>query len=204
MPTDPSLLLIHRNGRLFLISDPKYANVIPYLNVKTEHQERFGIFNYPPYFFWFAVMRPLRDTLVAPIDIQRIEPKATILAEIELPLIKGSDVIYQMLEIPRKIPLLTEYIVGTSHRYHLAIDGSDIRDQLGKYTFAGLASLNSISAKNRGISVSQRPTFWQFYLPMIRQLMWERSSAHYDDFPLPWYRRLSRWTSHLMGDLWDE
>ena len=107
-----------------------------------------------------------------------------------------------MLGFNRKLPLLTEYIVGSSHRYHLSIDGSDIRDQLGNYRFAGLQTLNSLSPKNRGISISQRPAFWQFYLPVIYHLLWERSQARYQDFPRPLWQRTYRLLQGKISQTW--
>ena len=105
------------------------------------------------------------------------------LAEIELHAPPDQISIYQLLEIPTRIPLLTEYRVGRSYRYHLSIDGSDLRQDLGSYHYAGLSVLQSLSAKNRGVSINQRQVFWQFYLPMLRAILWERSKARYPDFP---------------------
>jgi hypothetical protein len=196
LPSDPSLLLIHRSGRLFLISSPNAKDVIPHLEVKPNHQDRFQIYNHPPYFFWFGVMaRMSRERLVERGHSPEQSP-AQVIAELELPLVKGREAIYEMLSIPNKIPLLTEFSVEDTKRYYLSIDGSDIRDHLGRYPFAGLTTLNALSPKNRGVSISQRSTFWQFYLPMIRQILWERSWARYTDFPPPLWRR----AYHLIRD----
>jgi hypothetical protein len=221
LPTDPSLLLVHRDGRIFIISDPNSKKVVPYLQVKIKYQNRFNTYGRPPYFFWFAVMEPIPPESVKNSEqmVNLLQSPSTqdlkknskallnhshaqVLAELELPLVNQSDAIYKMLGFNRKLPLLTEYIVGSSHRYHLSIDGSDIRDQLGNYRFAGLQTLNSLSPKNRGISMSQRPTFWQFYLPVLYHLLWERSQARYQDFPRPLWQRTYRLLQGKISQTW--
>lgn len=174
-----SLLLAHRDGRVYLIeSDQEMMDVIPTLHVTSQYRERFPMANSPYYYFWFAIMTPDPE----------VKPK--VLAEIELHAPESQKEIFKLLEIPQRIPLLTEHIVGESHRYHFSIDGSDIREDLGNYHYAGLALLNSISPKNRGISVNQRKVFWQFYLPMLNVLLWERSEDRYQDFPPPLWQRI--------------
>jgi hypothetical protein len=62
-----------------------------------------------------------------------------------------------------------------------------------------LSLLQSLSAKNRGVSVNQRQVFWQFYLPMLRALLWERSKARYSDFPPSIFTRLIQ----IATELWE-
>jgi len=170
LPNRPSLLLAHRDGRVFLIESDQPTDVVPTLHVLPGARQRLKISNAPYYYFWFAVMKPHKW-------------QTQTLAEIELHAPPDQISIYQLLEIPTRIPLLTEYRVGRSYRYHLSIDGSDLRQDLGSYHYAGLSVLQSLSAKNRGVSINQRQVFWQFYLPMLRAILWERSKARYPDFP---------------------
>jgi hypothetical protein len=117
-----------------------------------------------------------------------------IIARLELPKTPESKKIYQRMGISNQIPLLTEFIVTTqktkSYRYHLAIDGSDMRHNLGNYHFAGLRLINTISAKNRGKSVSPMPVFWQFFIPFLDTILWERTLDRYPDAIPPLYQRI--------------
>ena len=54
-PSDPSLLLIHRSGKLFMISNPDHTQVAPILRLNPKFQKRFSISTTPFYYFWFAV-----------------------------------------------------------------------------------------------------------------------------------------------------
>lgn len=170
LPDQPSLLLAHRDGQVFLITSDDPAEVLPTLRVRPEVRSRFEISNSPYYHFWFAIMTPR-------------SPQVQTLAEIELHAPPKQRSLYKMLNIPRRIPLLTELKQGPSHRYYLSIDGSDMREDLGGYIYSGVSTLQSLSAKNRGFAVNQRQVFWQFYLPMLRAVFWERSSTRYHDFP---------------------
>ncbi len=179
LPKVPSLLLAHRDGRVFLIeSQEEGSEVIPTLHVNKDYRERFTMANTPYYYFWFAIMKPIPDKEVS------------VLAEIHLNAPSEQREIYSLLNIPTRIPLLTERAVGDSHRFHLSIDGSDIREELGQYDYAGLAFLNSLSPKNRGMGVNQRKVFWQFFLPMLKVVLWERTEARYADFPPPLWKRI--------------
>ena len=178
LPSVPSLLLAHRDGRVFLIeSNEDMVEVLPTLHLKDAYLDRFPMANTPYYYFWFAIMKP------------DLKADTKVLAEIHLSAPKGKEGLYDLLDIPQKIPLLTERTVGKSHRYHFAIDGSDLREDLGNYPYAGLDILNSLSPKNRGNSINQRQVFWQFYLPMLKVILWERSVARYPDFPPPLWQR---------------
>ncbi|MAD60327.1 MAG: hypothetical protein CMH49_02275 [Myxococcales bacterium] len=189
LPTKASLLLAHRDGRVFLIeSDTSAQDVLPTLHVKSKFKDRFPMANTPYYYFWFAIMETQKTTSKLNQTINKSQ-KTEVLAEIHLHAPEKLKNIYEALDIPNEIPLLTESIVGHSHRFHLSIDGSDIRDNLGNYSYSGLSFLNSISRKNRGFSVNQRQVFWQFYLPMLRTVLWERSQARYADFPKSFWQR---------------
>ena len=258
-PSEPSLLLIHRSGKLFMISNPDHTLITPTLTLNDEFQERFPISTTPFYYFWFAVMSPMGNPsgslnqskdpslsqnsekqkfnvnskaqnkegspsasvnqdastpFLTPPSIlkwsnskgkvkqfqdqsQRVvrQEEFRILAQLNLPQLPSTQVIYQKIGISNQIPLLTEFIVTTqknrSHRYHLAIDGSDMRNDLGQYHFAGLRLLNTISAKNRGNSLSPLPVFWQVFIPFLDTLLWERSLDHYPDFVPPLYQRIT-------------
>lgn len=185
LPKGPSLLLVHRDGRIFLVeSDEDVSSILPTLHVREKYRERLPMANTPYYYFWFAIMTPDKAL------------NTQVLAEIHLHAPKGQKNIYELLNLPTRIPLLTERVVGQSHRYHFAIDGSDIRENLGSYPYAGLAFLNSLSPRTRGESVSQRQVFWQFYLPMLKTILWERSQDRYPNFPPPLGSHLIDFISH--------
>lgn len=185
LPKIPSLLLAHRDGRVFLIESDDPVDVVPTLHVLPSAHKRLKISNTPYYYFWFAIMRPN-------------QPETRVLAEIELHGPPDQLSTYELLDIPTRIPLLTEYQQGPSYRYHLSIDGSDLRQDLGSYHYAGLSLLQSLSAKNRGVSVNQRQVFWQFFLPMLRTILWERSQGRYDQFPPSAFGRLKE----IVTELW--
>lgn len=187
LPNRPSLLLAHRDGRVYLVESDDPKDVLPTLHLKNKELERFEISNSPYYYFWFALMSP---DLNSGIEV---------LAEIHLHAPEDNKSIYELLDLPERVPLLTERAVGQSHRFYLSIDGSDIRENLGKYWYAGLGLLNSVSPKNRGIHVNQRQVFWQFYLPMLNVILWERSVQRYPDFPPPIWRRLLDFGSRLIS-----
>lgn len=197
LPKKPSLLLAHRDGRVYLIeSDEEAQEVLPTLHIKAKFKDRFPMANTPYYYFWFAIMQPQKAT---DTDLKKQKTQKTeVLAEIHLHAPNKLKDIYKLLDIPNKIPLLTESIVGHSHRFHLSIDGSDIRENLGTYSYSGLSFLNSISRRNRGVSVNQRQVFWQFYLPMLRTILWERSQARYSDFPKPFWQRALESVSQIL------
>ena len=90
-----------------------------------------------------------------------------------------------------------------SYRYHLAIDGSDMRSPLGSYHFEGLRLLNTISAKNRGDSVSPYPVFWRIFIPFLETILRERTLDHYPDGFPPFYQRILHGISKQARLLYD-
>ena len=101
-------------------------------------------------------------------------------AEIEL---RASDQLatYKLLDIPTRI-LLTEFRRGDSHRYHLSIDGSDLRQDLGSYPTG--FELITVTLREEPRRLGEPTRCSGSSISYAQALLWERSKARYSDFPL--------------------
>ncbi len=158
LPRDPSLVLIHADGRLRVFPERDPTAVAPRVAVTDAGRRALGTARGgSPYTFWFSVL--------AATD------SATVLAELVMPDVPGLAVALDSLGLPRRMPLVTRRIVEGSHRVYVAGDLSDADFRTGWYQFAGIARARALLS-GRGV---RRPggawTFWQFTAPAYRALL---------------------------------
>ena len=159
MPRGSSLAMVHRDGRLRLISHQLPISVTPQIELTGQgsralRHSRGGI-SYP---YWFPVLEA--------------SPGTEILAEYVLPELPEMDSIRAAERIPLRIPALTRRTDGGSHRVYLAADLADAGFPTGRYAFAGLARYRAATqAKLTSTTQSPERAFWQFYVPTVRALL---------------------------------
>lgn len=159
MPLGPALAMVHRDGRLRIISDPVPERVAPVIELTARgtsalpHAEGGG--GYP---YWFPVLTAHEGTEV--------------LAEFLLPSLRVMDSLRAAEGIPLRIPMLTRRTDGGAHRIYLAADLSDAGFPTGRYAFAGLARYRAATqAELTAATQSPERDFWQFYVPALRALL---------------------------------
>ena len=159
MPREPSLVIFSYSGELIVISDNDYSQIAPRLRFTSVGRDRLGnVRAEAAYFKWFALCEPGPMTLT--------------LGEIVLPdAIMRSDE-YHTAELPLRFPVLTEYVVGPSHRYMMAFDGGNIPFDPGRYTMAYSHRVQQLLNRRKDV-LSTRPAFWQFYVPVMNVILRE-------------------------------
>jgi hypothetical protein len=158
LPRDPSLVLIHADGRLRVFPERDPTAVAPRVAITAAGDTALGSAKGgSPYTFWFSVLTATDS--------------ASVLAELVMPDIPSLAATLDSLGLPRRLPLITRRIAQGSHRIYVAGDLSDADFRAGWYQFAGIAPLRALLA-GRGL---RRPggawTFWQFTAPAYRALL---------------------------------
>lgn len=159
MPLGPALAMVHRDGRLRIISDLVPERVAPQIALTalgaTVLPYAKGGGGYPS---WFPVLSAREGTEV--------------LAEFQLPSLHVMDSLRAAERIPLRIPMLTRRTDGASHRIYLAADLSDAGFPTGRFAFAGLARYRAATqAELTTGTQSPERDFWQFYVPAVRALL---------------------------------
>lgn len=157
LPLGPTLVMIHRDGRMRLVASPVPNRVAPRIQLTASGERalpdaRGGI----SYFNWFPILRP--------------SPGTEVLAEFTLPALPVMDSLREAESIPRRVPALTRRAGGRSHRVYLAADLADAGFPTGSYRFAGLARFRAATQSDI-LSQSNERTYWQFYVPAVRHLL---------------------------------
>lgn len=159
MPRDPSLVLFSYSGELIVVSHPDYTRVAPRLTFTSAGRDRLGrVRADAAYFKWFALMEP--------------GPRTLVLGEIVLPEAVLHSEEFHTAQLPLRHPALTEFVVGPSHRYAMAVDGGNVPFEPGRYNMAGVHRLQSLFNRRKDI-FSTRPAFWQFYVPVMQKILRE-------------------------------
>jgi hypothetical protein len=80
---------------------------------------------------------------------------------------------FQTAELGLTYPALMEDVDGRSHRYMLAFDGGNIPFEPGRYDSSRVFRLHSLMNRRKDF-LSTKPAFWQFYVPVMLQILRER------------------------------
>jgi hypothetical protein len=157
LPLGPTLALIHRDGRMRLVSSPVPNRVAPRIEITADGGRALpGARGGSNYFNWFPILSAAEGTEV--------------LAEFVLPSLPVMDSLRAAESIPLRVPLLTRRADGGSHRIYLAADLADAGFPPGRYEFAGLARYRA-ATQSELLSQGAERTFWQFYVPVVRHLL---------------------------------
>jgi len=157
MPEGPTLVLIHRNGRLLLISNPEMNRVSPRIGITQVGENVIpGASSGANYYYWFPILEAL--------------PGTEVLAEFVLPDLPAMPVLLKEMNASGRIPLLTRKVLLGSHRIYMAADLSDTDFDTGIYQFAGLSFLRTITERRRD-AFNGENAFWQLYVPAITRLL---------------------------------
>jgi len=158
LPRTPVLMLIHRDGRMRVLTSQDASRITPRIVVTDAGRRALGgARGNVPYFAWFPVLRA--------------GPGTEELAELELPSRREDRAVLDSLDIPARIPLITRRVEAGSHRVYVGADLSDIDFKPGAYRFAGIARLKARTT----LTSSRRPdgsqVFWRFTVPAYRALL---------------------------------
>ena len=159
MPRGPTLALVHRDGRLRLISDPIPTRVAPRIELTPQGRR---------------TLRNVRDGAAYPnwFPIYRADAATEVLAEFVLPARPAMNAWREEESIPPRIPLLTRRTDGGSHRIYLMADLAETGFPPGRYAFTGLARYRAATQPEISSTIqSPERAFWQFYVPTVRQLL---------------------------------
>ena len=158
MPTEPTLALVHRDGRLALFPDREMNAIAPQVTLTARGEAllpraRSGA----SYYYWFPVY--LAD------DSTEVLAEYTL-----LPGHPDHQRAMDTLGIARRIPLLTRRTDGGSHRIYTMGDFSDTDFAPGWFHFRGLARYRAFGERN-SLSYDSRGAYWQFFVPSLRHLL---------------------------------
>ena len=157
MPEGPTLALIHRNGRLLLISNPDPNRVSPRIALTPQGEPLLdGAIGGANYYYWFPILEA--------------QPGTEVLAEFLLPELPARPVLLKEMNAPERIPLLTRKVLLGSHRIYMAADLSDTDFDTGSYEFAWIDTLRSFTERRRD-AYNGENAFWQFYVPSLKRLL---------------------------------
>lgn len=163
LPRGPGLLFIHRDGRLLLLHGERFENTMPSL-VLTEKGRNLipRTVGTPPYIGWFSVVSRGMETET--------------LAELRLPTPEHWKKRLMQYGIPAVFPLLTKYEKNGSIRYNLTANLSNMDEVPDHYQLAGLPTLEAAVHRRRD-SFSYNPSYWQFFFPVMGELLVQASAA---------------------------
>ena len=160
LPTGPTLVLVHADGRMLLIPNPDLRAAAPSIVLTVRGRQvlpsaRSGV----GYFYWFPILTADAGT--------------ELLAELVLPE-TDAETSQQLAasRIPRRIPMLTRRIVNGSHRIYVAGDLADVSFAPRWYGFKYAADARRLAESNPERS-NPETAFWGFYAPAFRQLLRE-------------------------------
>lgn len=167
LPYGPTLALVHRSGKMLLVSGFLTYDVAPAITVTELGAEQIPLATgRTDYHYWFPVLEAA--------------PGTEVLAELAFKPGRDIDSVRAIAAIPARIPMLTRTVVDGSHRVYLAADLSDVDFDPGAYAFAGLARLHAGIPADPRIYNSSR-AFWEFYVPAVSKLL----RAPYEAAALP-------------------
>lgn len=158
-PRDPCLVLFGPASELVVFCDPDFATVAPRLTFTEVGRDRLGnVRADAAYFGWFVLSEP--------------GPMSITMAELVLPEALVGLAEFHAAELPLRHPVLTERVVGPSHRIAMHIDGANAAFDPGRYNMAGIHRAQALFNRRRDL-LSPRPAFWQFYVPAMRAILRE-------------------------------
>jgi len=157
LPFGPTLALVHRSGKMLLVTSFLTYNVSPAIAMTDLGEQALPrATGHSDYHYWFPVLEA--------------QPGTEVLAEFVFKPGAKMDSMRATAGIPARIPMLTRLKVGGSHRVYLAADLSDTDFDPGAYAFAGLARLHAGIPADPRIYNSSR-AFWEFYVPAVSTLL---------------------------------
>ncbi|MBN1655475.1 MAG: hypothetical protein JXA30_17040 [Deltaproteobacteria bacterium] len=161
-PKGPALFLVHSDGRLVVLHGETLEATSPSLSMTKEGRAILsGAYASPPYFGWFAIMEPQKGV--------------EILAEITLPAERHWRQSYLKASVPLTFPLVTRLRDKRTTRIYIAADIANLEETPRHYQLAGLPLLQAAVNRRRDI-ISNRPAYWQFYVPVVGKLLRNASS----------------------------
>lgn len=158
-PSGPGMMLVHESGKLVVLQGYPIEHSAPQLSLSPQGRQWIsGSFGTPPYFNWFAIVSAGRGTEV--------------LAQIALP--EHSDWQQQCRRhnVPTVFPLLTRQRYAKSTRIYVAANIANLDQTPGRYQLAGIHLLQAAVHRRRDV-VTNRPAFWQLYVPLMGALLKE-------------------------------
>jgi hypothetical protein len=162
LPKGPVLILVHNDGRLVVLHGETLENTSPSLSITDQGKKMLrDLYATPPYFGWFAIMAPIKSVQV--------------LAEIRLPVALDWKNRYRDAGIPTAFPLITQHRENGTTRIYIAANIADLEDTPRYYELAGLPLLQAAVNRRRDI-ISNRPAYWQFYAPLVGEMLKRVSS----------------------------
>ena len=135
LPVGPTLVLVHKDGRLFYLTATQPWAAAPHVVLTEAGRDAVpAASGGAPYYYWFPIITA--------------DPGTEVLAELEMPPLRARDSVLAAAGVAKSVPMLTRRVVGDSHRLYLAADLSDTDFDPGPYRFAGLGWMsNSTSAE---------------------------------------------------------
>ncbi len=156
LPEGPGIVLIHHSPRIVVLSGEEVRRSAPSFHLTPAGKASFsGPYATPPYFGWFAIVEP--------------QPQTDVLAEIVLPNVHRWQLHCLKAKVPMTFPLLTRTTNGQSTRYYLAANPANLDDPPGSSQLLGIPRLQA-AVHRRADDMTNRPAYWQFYVPIIGQL----------------------------------
>ncbi len=160
LPSRPTLVLVHSDGRMLLITDSTLSGAGPRVHVTEagvrELPRALGGAEYP---FWFPVLT-VRDS------------STELLAELVLPTSPALGDLLAREGLPRdRIPLLTRRITTNgAHHVYLAADMSDTDFHPGRYDLLGPEWMRGLADLQPDL-IAGAHAFWDFYVPAVSALL---------------------------------
>ena len=163
MPRGPGILFIHNSGRVVVLGNQAFEKSAPFLRAshigKQTYSSNYGT---PPFFGWFSIVTPKSTEI-------------KVLAELILPNHYEWRKICRKARIPTVFPVITEHQSGKSKRIYLAANLANMDDQPGMHSLVGIPSLQKAVNRRRD-AVSEKPAYWQIYVPMMGKIINAASS----------------------------
>jgi hypothetical protein len=156
LPKGEGMIMVHRDGKLVVLSGQPFEESIPSLVVTDKGRERFpGAYGSPPFYDWFSIVE----------KVDNVE----VLAEIQLPVPGNWEAEWRKVGLEPRSPLLTWYDRGGAKRVYLAANLSAL-DGVPVHQLAGLPTVLAWLYRRRD-SVTDRPAFWQFFVPVMGRVL---------------------------------
>ncbi len=157
LPTGSVLMLVHRDGRIVLVSSGMQERVVPHVVITAAGEQALGATrNGGAYPFWFPIIKPDSGTEV--------------LAELRLPELPEVRNVLESEGLAGNLPLLMRRRDGGSHRVYLAADLSDSQFEPGSHQVDGPLWLRKLVSLRRKRFEGQ-DGFWEFYVPALRAVL---------------------------------
>lgn len=158
----PGWMLVHEDSRIEVLQEgPDIAAKGLKIHLQNPHPLLKNCYDRVPFYYWFDILKPLKNTQV--------------LAQYELELSDSGRQILNQAGIPAQFPAL---LMASEKplRLYFAGDASDAKLDHGSYKLKGRMYWKSLG-RLQETSIEQRAFFWEFYLPLIHNIIDRLSST---------------------------